>query len=71
MPTRRDRARPALALIALAALAAFPLAAQETGYYFGAGNIVQLSLKKSARNELGTRIEGYSITLKVSYLFRL
>jgi hypothetical protein len=41
------------------------------GYYFGAGNIVQLALKKSERNELLGRIGGYSITLKVSYLLRI
>ncbi len=41
------------------------------GYYFGAGNIVQLSYKKSERNELTGREGGYSITLKVSYLLRI
>ncbi len=41
------------------------------GYYFGAGNIVQLSFKKSERNELLGRVGGYSITLKVSYLLRV
>ncbi len=41
------------------------------GYYFGAGNIVQISYKKSARNELTGREGGYSITLKVSYLLRI
>lgn len=41
------------------------------GYYFGAGNIVQLALKKSERNGLLGREDGYSITLKVSYLLRL
>jgi hypothetical protein len=41
------------------------------GYYFGAGNIVQLAFKKSARNELLGRIDGYSVTLKVSYLLRI
>lgn len=41
------------------------------GYYFGAGNIVQLSFKKSERNELLVRVGGYSITLKVSYLLRI
>jgi len=41
------------------------------GYYFGAGNIVQLAFKKSARNELLGRIDGYSLTLKVSYLLRI
>ncbi|MGE5740515.1 MAG: DUF5916 domain-containing protein [Candidatus Aminicenantes bacterium RBG_16_66_30] len=41
------------------------------GYYFGAGNIVQLALKKSERNQLLGRVGGYSITLKVSYLLRI
>ena len=41
------------------------------GYYFGAGNIVQLSLKKSERNDLLGWVGGYSITLKVSYLLRV
>lgn len=41
------------------------------GYYFGAGNIVQLSFKKSERNELLGRESGYSVTLKVSYLLRI
>jgi hypothetical protein len=41
------------------------------GYYFGAGNIVQLSFKKSERNELLSRVGGYSVTLKVSYLLRI
>lgn len=41
------------------------------GYYFGAGNIVQLSYKKSARTEDGLREGGHSITLKVSYLLRI
>ncbi len=41
------------------------------GYYFGAGNIIQLSYKKSARNEGFEREKGYSITLKVSYLLRI
>lgn len=41
------------------------------GYYFGAGNIVQLSFKKSERNELLGRVGGYSVTLKVSYLLRI
>ncbi len=41
------------------------------GYYFGAGNIVQLSFKKSERNELLSRVGGYSVTLKVSYLLRV
>jgi hypothetical protein len=41
------------------------------GYYFGAGNIVQLSLKKSERSDLFGRQSGYSMTLKVSYLLRI
>jgi hypothetical protein len=41
------------------------------GYYFGAGNVVQLALKKSERNEFLIRVGGYSITLKVSYLLRI
>ncbi|MGB9005108.1 MAG: DUF5916 domain-containing protein, partial [Candidatus Aminicenantales bacterium] len=41
------------------------------GYYFGAGNIVQLSYKKSARTEAFGREGGYSLTLKVSYLLRI
>ena len=41
------------------------------GYYFGAGNIIQLSYKKNARTEDLLREGGYSITLKVSYLLRL
>ena len=41
------------------------------GYYFGAGNIIQLSYKKSARTEDMLREGGYSLTLKVSYLLRL
>jgi len=41
------------------------------GYYFGAGNIIQLAFKKSERNEILGRIGGYSITLKVSYLLRM
>jgi hypothetical protein len=41
------------------------------GYYFGAGNIIQLSYKKSARKEGFEREKGYSITLKVSYLLRI
>jgi len=41
------------------------------GYYFGAGNIVQLSFKKSERNERLGWVGGYSVTLKVSYLLRI
>ena len=41
------------------------------GYYFGAGNIVQLALKKNERNDLFGRLSGYSATLKVSYLLRI
>lgn len=41
------------------------------GYYFGAGNMVQLSYKKSAIKIEGFREKGFSITLKVSYLLRV
>ncbi len=41
------------------------------GYYFGAGNVIQLSYKKGARTEDFMREGGYSITLKVSYLLRI
>jgi hypothetical protein len=41
------------------------------GYYFGAGNIIQLSYKKSRRLEEMQMERGYSITLKVSYLLRI
>lgn len=41
------------------------------GYYFGAGNIIQLSFKKNQRTEDLLREGGYSIILKVSYLLRL
>ena len=41
------------------------------GYYFGAGNIVQLSYKKSRQVEEDLGEKGYSITLKVSYLLRI
>jgi hypothetical protein len=41
------------------------------GYYFGAGNIVQLSYKRGLRTENSFREKGYSITLKVSYLLRI
>jgi hypothetical protein len=41
------------------------------GYYFGAGNIIQLSYKKSAKTEGFVREGGHSITLKVSYLLRI
>ncbi|MDH5385553.1 MAG: carbohydrate binding family 9 domain-containing protein [Candidatus Aminicenantes bacterium] len=41
------------------------------GYYFGAGNIIQLSYKKSVRTEDLLREGGHSITLKVSYLLRI
>lgn len=41
------------------------------GYYFGAGNIVQLSYKKSERKNGFIREGGHSITLKVSYLLRI
>ena len=41
------------------------------GYYFGAGNIIQLSYKKSERTEELLREGGHSYTLKLSYLLRL
>lgn len=41
------------------------------GYYFGAGNIIQLSYKKGSRTKDFLREGGYSITLKVSYLLRI
>jgi hypothetical protein len=41
------------------------------GYYFGAGNILQLSYKKSARTEDLLREGGQSMTFKVSYLLRI
>ena len=41
------------------------------GYYLGAGNIIQLSFKKSQRKELLATESGHSVTLKVSYLFRI
>ena len=41
------------------------------GYYFGAGNILQLSYKKSARTEDLVREGGHSMTFKVSYLLRI
>lgn len=41
------------------------------GYYFGAGNIVQLSYKKSQRKEGFRHESGDSLTLKVSYLLRI
>jgi hypothetical protein len=41
------------------------------GYYFGAGNILQLSYKKSARTEDLVRDGGHSMTFKVSYLLRI
>lgn len=41
------------------------------GYYFGAGNIVQLSYKKSRRKEGFSHESGDSLTLKVSYLLRI
>ncbi len=41
------------------------------GYYFGAGNILQLSYKKSARTEDLLREGGHSMTFKVSYLLRI
>jgi len=41
------------------------------GYYFGAGNVIQISYKKSARREALMREEGHCLTLKVSYVLRL
>jgi len=41
------------------------------GYYFGAGNIIQLIYKNSAKKEGFDREKGYSITLKISYLLRI
>ena len=41
------------------------------GYYFGAGNILQFSYKKSARTEDLLREGGHSMTFKVSYLLRI
>jgi len=41
------------------------------GYYFGAGNIVQLSYKKSEKTQELLREGGHSYTLKVSYLLRI
>lgn len=41
------------------------------GYYFGAGNIIQLCYKKSLRREEFGREGGHSLNLKVSYLIRL
>lgn len=41
------------------------------GYYLGAGNIIQLSFKKSQRQEFLQTESGHSVTLKVSYLYRI
>lgn len=41
------------------------------GYYLGAGNVIQLSFKQSQRKEFLVTERGHSVTLKVSYLFRL
>jgi hypothetical protein len=41
------------------------------GYFFGAGNVVQLAYKKSTRNEIGQKIDAHSVTLKISYLLRI
>jgi hypothetical protein len=41
------------------------------GYYFGAGNVIQLSYKKGSRTENFLTEKGHSITLKVSYLLRI
>ncbi len=41
------------------------------GYYFGAGNIIQLVYKKSGITQDRIREGGHSIVLKVSYLLRI
>jgi len=41
------------------------------GYYFGAGNIAQLTFKKSSRRFDALQESGYSLTLKISYLLRM
>lgn len=41
------------------------------GYYFGAGNVVQLCYKKSEHKAVFLRESGDAITLKVSYLLRI
>lgn len=41
------------------------------GYYFGAGNIVQLIYKRSSRGIHELKEGGYSIALKASYLLRI
>lgn len=41
------------------------------GYYFGAGNVIQLSNKKNAKTVGLERKGGHSITLKISYLLRI
>jgi hypothetical protein len=41
------------------------------GYYFGAGNLIQLSFKQSQRKEFLVTEKGHSFTFKLSYLFRL
>ncbi|MCX7975220.1 MAG: carbohydrate binding family 9 domain-containing protein [Candidatus Aminicenantes bacterium] len=41
------------------------------GYYFGAGNIIQLSYKRSSRREELRQEGGRSLTIKVSYLLRI
>lgn len=41
------------------------------GYYFGAGNVIQLCYKKSSRRQEFGREGGHSLTLKVSYLLRI
>ncbi len=41
------------------------------GYYFGAGNIIQVSYKKSQRKDGFRELGGDALTLKVSYLLRI
>ncbi len=41
------------------------------GYYFGAGNIIQLSYKRRSNVISGIKEKGYSLVLKVSYLLRI
>lgn len=41
------------------------------GYYLGAGSIIQLSFKRSQRQEFYKTEKGHSATLKISYLFRI
>lgn len=41
------------------------------GYYFGAGNVIQLSYKRNVRTEWLEREGGHTIMLKFSYLLRI